>query len=142
VQILDVAPSGAARRCPFRWAYNRQMVSNTKNCWRIPHRPALSVLERDKNCVYCAVQLLERMPARGSRAKAPTWEHIINDARIITKQNIARCCVSCNASKGMQPLQVWLQSSYCGERGITAESVAPIVKQALRLTGKINSRSR
>jgi hypothetical protein len=57
-----------------------------------------------------------------------TWEHIINDARIITRENIARCCASCNASKGAKPLSVWLESAYCKNRGITKDSVADVVR--------------
>src|SRR5690554_7044731 len=56
---------------------------------------------------------------------------IINDARIITRENIALCCCGCNASKGQKPLAVWLQTKYCKDRGITPETVAPVVKQAL-----------
>ena len=38
-------------------------------------------------------------------------EHIVNDARIITRENIARCCFGCNASKGNRGLVAWLQSN-------------------------------
>ena len=61
----------------------------------------------------------------------PTWEHIINDAKIITRENIVLCCRGCNASKGQKQLSVWLQSKYCKERGIAPDTVAPIIKQAI-----------
>jgi hypothetical protein len=60
-----------------------------------------------------------------------TWEHIVNDARIINRENIARCCVSCNSSKGTKEVSEWLESNYCKKRGITKESVAQVVKSAL-----------
>jgi hypothetical protein len=63
-----------------------------------------------------------------------TWEHIINDARIVTRENIALCCAGCNSSKGVKPLELWLESRYCRERGITRDTVAAIVKAALVVT--------
>ena len=101
------------------------------NRWGIPNWLEKEVRERDKHCIYCGVQMLEKMPARGDRKSAATWEHIINDASIVTRENIARCCVACNASKGTKKLSVWLQSNYCKARGITKDSVADIVKRAL-----------
>lgn len=61
----------------------------------------------------------------------PSWEHIVNDEHIITEQNIARCCMSCNASKGARPLEAWLGSPYCQRKGITPQTVAAVVQQAL-----------
>jgi hypothetical protein len=60
-----------------------------------------------------------------------SWEHIVNDARIISAENIARCCMSCNASKGAKDLSKWLQSRYCLRKGITESSVAQVVRDAL-----------
>jgi len=68
-----------------------------------------------------------------SRRDSPSWEHIINDARIITQENIARSCVGCNASKGTKNLFEWLESKYCRTCGITRESVASVVRFALEL---------
>jgi len=101
------------------------------NSWRIPDWLEAEILERDKACVYCGVVLLEKMPPHGSRRTVATWEHIINDARIVTRENIARCCVSCNSSKGAKLLSAWLQSGYCAKKGITAESVSPVVQKAV-----------
>ncbi len=85
-------------------------------------------MERDCHCVYCGLAFALSAPSRGMR---PSWEHIVNDERIVTEQNIARCCMSCNASKGAKPLEVWLESRYCQRKGITRESVAEVVRQAL-----------
>jgi 5-methylcytosine-specific restriction endonuclease McrA len=100
------------------------------NKWKIPDSLEREVIERDRRCVYCGLQFVS--PVTTTRGCAPSWEHIINDARIVTRENIARCCISCNASKGTKELAAWLQSNYCRTRGITAESVAAVVKATLR----------
>lgn len=101
------------------------------NRWNIPAWLEDEVRKRDKVCVYCRVRLEDKARAGGSRNAVATWEHIINDARIITRENIARCCASCNSSKGAKPLAVWITSAYCAKRKITLDSVADVVKQAL-----------
>jgi hypothetical protein len=98
------------------------------NRWNIPDWLSREILERDRRCVYCGVDFTMKS---ASRRDKPSWEHIINDAHIITRENIARCCVGCNASKGTKDLVEWLDSRYCRARGITRESVAPIVRSAL-----------
>ena len=98
------------------------------NKWNIPDWLEKEVRERDKACVYCGIKFT---PIQIARKSAASWEHIINDATIITRENIALCCCSCNASKGQKKLSVWLQSKYCLARGISLATVAPIVKQAL-----------
>ena len=90
------------------------------NRWNIPHWLECEVIERDRCCVYCGEEFAEQSASRRDR---PSWEHIINDARIITLENIARCCIGCNASKGTKNLVEWLQSKYCITHGITGESV-------------------
>ncbi len=103
------------------------------NIWGIPEWLESEVRSRDITCVYCGVQLLHKVPRGRSRKAAATWEHIINDARIVTRENIALCCCGCNASKGQKPLAVWLQSSYCTKHGINPDTVATIVRDALRV---------
>jgi 5-methylcytosine-specific restriction endonuclease McrA len=98
------------------------------NNWNIPDWLEKEVRERDKSCVYCGVDFTL---ANISRKSAASWEHIINDAKIITRENIVLCCCGCNASKNQKQLSVWLQSKYCKERGICADTVAPIIKQAI-----------
>jgi len=102
------------------------------NIWGIPEWLEREVKERDKACVYCGIQMIEKVPQGGQRKTAATWEHIINDAQIITRENIARCCAACNSSKGQRKLAVWIHSPYCVKLGITKDSVAEVVKQALR----------
>jgi hypothetical protein len=98
------------------------------NRWNIPRWLEEEVTARDTQCVYCGVSFIGRAASRGER---PSWEHIVNDAKIITRENIARCCMSCNASKGTKDLVVWLCSRYCVERGISPNSVSPVIKAAL-----------
>lgn len=99
------------------------------NPWGIPNWLEAEVRARDTCCVYCRVIFT---PAKISKRSAASWEHIINDAKIITRENIALCCCGCNASKGQKLLNEWLQTRYCLEKGITRETVAPIIKDALR----------
>ena len=102
------------------------------NEWGIPAWLEREVKQRDKQCVYCGTTMLESPLADGSRKSVATWEHIINDASIVTRENIARCCASCNSSKGTKKLSLWIESSYCKRRGISRDTVADVVKQALR----------
>ena len=102
------------------------------NNWGIPDWLEEEVKVRDKTCVYCGIKMIEKMPPNGSRKAVATWEHIINDARIVTRENIARCCVACNSSKGTKKLSDWIQSTYCKKHGINKDTVAEVVKEALR----------
>ena len=103
------------------------------NPWGIPSWLEKEVRTRDKFCVYCGIKMIEKMPPRGSRKCVATWEHIINDARIVTRENIVRCCVACNSSKGTKRLSDWLESDYCKKRGISKDKVAGVVREALRV---------
>lgn len=99
------------------------------NRWKIPEWLECEFIERDRRCVYCGVPFTSGSASRRDR---PSWEHIINDAHILTRENIARCCIGCNASKGTKRLVDWLDSKYCRTRGITHESVALVVRSVLR----------
>lgn len=101
------------------------------NRWGIPKWLEEEVKKRDKTCVYCGIHLMEGLPASGPRTDVATWEHIINDASIVTRENIARCCVACNSSKGTKQLKEWLTSSYCNKKGISSETVAEVVRKML-----------
>ncbi|MEA3406131.1 MAG: HNH endonuclease [Pseudomonadota bacterium] len=99
------------------------------NKWNIPDWLEKDVRERDKVCVYCSCEFTEYKICRKTSA---SWEHIINDVKIITPENIALCCCGCNASKGQKQLSVWLQTPYCKERGISQDTVAQVVMQAIK----------
>ncbi len=98
------------------------------NRWNIPDGLEREVIARDTCCVYCGKPFVSCEGARRSRA---SWEHIINDARIVTRANIALCCIGCNASKGTKTVELWFSSEYCKLRGISANTVAAVVREAL-----------
>ncbi|HCU01687.1 TPA: HNH endonuclease [Candidatus Nomurabacteria bacterium] len=98
------------------------------NNWNIPEELEKEVRERDKVCVYCGVEF---GISKNNRKTLASWEHIINDAKIITRDNIARCCAACNASKGIKKLSDWVNSKYCKEKGRNKNRVAPVVRDAL-----------
>ena len=97
------------------------------NAWGIPKDIEDLVLERDQRCVYCGCEF------GSERAKKKSWEHIVNDIRITSLDNIALCCVGCNASKGSKDLVTWFNSNNAKKRGITSETIADVVKSALNL---------
>lgn len=101
------------------------------NKWGIPKDVEEFVLKRDLFCVYCGVDFSLNHESRKTK---PTWEHIINDIRISTRENIALCCTSCNASKGAKLLENWLESNYCQKNNISKKTVASVVKNALTST--------
>ena len=101
------------------------------NRWNIPDCLELEVRGRDVCCIYSGVEMLARPTADGRRARVATWEHNINDARIITRENIALCRAACNASKGTKRLGEWLKSTYCKSRGITLDTIARVAVAAL-----------
>lgn len=63
--------------------------------------------------------------------KKRSWEHIINDVTIATMDNIALCCIGCNASKGAKLLTQWLESPGAKRRGISEATLSPVVLAAL-----------
>lgn len=99
------------------------------NKWGIPKEIEEIVINRDLSCVYCRVDFSINHQSRKTK---PTWEHIINDIRISTIENIALCCTSCNASKGAKLLLNWLSSPYCISKQINEKTVSDVVKNALK----------
>jgi hypothetical protein len=106
------------------------------NRWGIPIEVEKHVRNRDSCCVYCGVHFSMDNFSRKARA---SWEHIVNDIRINGADNIALCCMSCNASKGAKPLEAWLQCDYCKKKNITIETVASVVKNAFLNPPKLNN---
>ena len=106
------------------------------NRWNIPAQLEQDVIQRDRYFVYRGIELRATSQPRRSR---PSWEHIVDDARIVSIGNIARCCTSCNASKGAKDISVWLDSSYCKRRGIILASVADVVKRAIEDPPKVKT---
>ena len=104
------------------------------NKWGIPIEVENLVLSRDKSCVYCGVIFTKN---DNSRKTKQSWEHIVNDIRINGADNIALCCMSCNASKGAKLLEIWLESKYCKDKGITKDTVTLVVKEAIENKPKL-----
>lgn len=96
------------------------------NRWGIPEEVERAVLDRDKVCVYCAKPF-----SHENRSSKPSWEHIINDIKIATKENIALCCVGCNASKGAKLLHIWLESDRAKKRGVGRHTLAQVILDAI-----------
>ena len=118
---------------------SNSLLIRTAARWQIDRDLAVEVLARDVRCIYCS----REFSFAGPRASFPSWEHIVNDLTIVNAQNIALCCVGCNASKGRKALEAWLESAYCKERDITLSSMAPIATQALtEVLGAVNDFSR
>ncbi len=57
------------------------------NHWGIPDWLEREVKDRDRTCVYCGTHVIEQMPLRGPRKAVATWEHVINDAKVVTREN-------------------------------------------------------
>jgi len=100
--------------------------------WGIPEWLENEVKDRDKTCVYCGIKMIKKMSPKGPKKTVATWEHIINDANITSRENIALCCAACNASKGAKNLIDWIGSAYCQKKGINKDTVAEIIKNALK----------
>jgi hypothetical protein len=98
------------------------------NRWKIPRALEEEVSARDKACIYCG----GNFAAASKRGQRMSWEHIINDATLVNRENIALCCISCNASKGAKELWAWLESTYCRNRGIHLGTIAPVARAAYR----------
>lgn len=106
-----------------------QLLIRTARRWKIPREVALAVLARDIRCVYCGHGFGE---LQGPRAAWRSWEHIVNDLALVNEDNIALCCVGCNASKGTKTLSAWLNSRYCLTHRIGEQSMAPVALAALK----------
>ena len=106
------------------------LLLRTAAKWKISRELALSVIARDLRCIYCNRDF---GPPQGPRAACPSWEHIVNDQSIVSLENIALCCVGCNASKGTKPLGLWLNTKYCSDRSISRQSIGAVAIASLAL---------
>lgn len=102
------------------------------NRWNIPDWLEREVNERDRNCIYCQIKFRS---SKKTKKSLPTWEHIVNDEKIITSENIARCYFSCNSSKGTKKLSDWLKSDYCKKHRIIQDTVAKVARNILKHKG-------
>jgi hypothetical protein len=98
------------------------------NRWGITKEVEEFVKKRDANCIYCGVEFVSN---NTSAKLSSSWKHIINDIRLNNSDNIALCCRSCNASKGIKKFEDWLQSNYCNNKGINHNNVALVARKYL-----------
>lgn len=92
------------------------------NSYNIPVNIEQKIRTRDKKCVYCGKEF----------ENDKTIEHIDNNIQNINLDNLAICCRSCNASKGKKNVSEWLKSDYCKRKNIATDSVADVIKNALK----------
>jgi len=104
------------------------------NRWGIPKETENFVKNRDLTCVYCGIDFSINHESKKTK---PTWEHIVNDIRISTEENISLCCSSCNASKGNKLLIDWLKGKYCISKGINEKTVAKVIQLAIENPPKL-----
>ncbi len=110
---------------------SQTLLIRTAARWKISRELAIVVIARDARCIYCQVEFEAPFIVRRT---CPSWEHIVNDVSLVGPENIALCCVSCNASKGAQTLKLWLTSTYCRSRHISIASIAEIASKTLEFS--------
>ncbi|MEK7073155.1 MAG: HNH endonuclease [Patescibacteria group bacterium] len=98
------------------------------NNYSIPNWLEEKVRSRDKFCVYCHTELKEYLHTKGTPSDKATFEHIDNDGPP-SEENIAMCCASCNASKGVKKILDWFDSPFCKEKHIGKETVADVIRK-------------
>ena len=105
------------------------------NRYGLPEADVERVRRRDTTCVYCH----KRMATPSPDTKREDWstiEHLNHLPPWNNPETIAICCQSCNASRGNKPMLQWLQSEYCIQRGISAETVArPVLDYIKKFEG-------
>ncbi|MCU4462941.1 HNH endonuclease [Acinetobacter pittii] len=84
------------------------------------------VLERDKDWVHCGCEF-------GTKKSKKVMGTIIHDIKITMLDNIALCCVGFNVSKGNKELSNWLYYENAHKRGITSDTIAEVIRVALKL---------
>lgn len=86
---------------------NIDRIMTRFKAWKIDETLAKQILVRDKVCYYCKNKFDESL--RSTHAEI---EHIDNDAKNISLENIVLCCGHCNRSKGNKQLSDWKNRWY------------------------------
>ena len=97
------------------------------NRYGIPEGALSSIRLRDRQCVYCHKPMVDPS-AGGWRGDWATIEHLNCDPPFDDPSTVAICCGSCNSSRGAKAIRDWLAGAYCRERGITLQTVSPVVR--------------
>jgi len=104
----------------------------------IPQKDLDTVVERDKNCVYCHKTMISPWNSK-NQSDSVTIEHLNHKqdwdsvrTYVSTDQPvpaiIAICCGACNSSRGSKSLYDWFETKYCNENKICYENVSQVVK--------------
>jgi len=71
------------------------------NSWNIPKWLEKEIRERDKVCVYCGKAFTA---TKASRKSSSSWEHIINDAKLVTRKILLFAVVVAMQAKGKKTI--------------------------------------
>jgi len=121
-------------------AWKNKIMNRVKTTW--PSKVDKErIVRRDTVCIYCGKEM--RSGSDIPRTDWPTVEHLnhrsnwdsvgsyMREGKDVT-EIVGICCWSCNASRGALPFPEWFKKPYCVKRGITINSVAPVVKNYLK----------
>jgi len=115
-----------------------------KKYYDIPPDVTDRVRQRDQLCVYCHKKMIWPFDT-SNREDSATLEHLDEVGPGLWKEGLredglAFCCGACNSSRGPKSHLDWFKTSYCRDRGITAETLAEPVRDYLRRRGIKNKR--
>ncbi len=113
------------------------------NQYGIPPSDLDTVVDRDKDCVYCHKTM--NQPSSGAfRGDWATIEHLnhrqdwdsvgsyVSEGKSVPTI-IAICCSSCNSSRGSKSLRDWFRTNYCRDNKISYATVSQIVRDYINM---------
>lgn len=108
------------------------------NQFEIPRDVEERLRARHRVCAYCRGEIKAYLGVMGNRGDKATIEHLnrkgpFHWADGLKENELVICCGRCNSSRGTKKLADWFESPYCQAHGISAATVAPEVKEYLRL---------
>ncbi len=109
-----------------------------KTKYGIPQKDLDTVVERDKDCVYCHKKMINPWNSK-NRMDSVTIEHLNHrqdwdsvGSYIHAKKSVPTiitiCCGACNFSRGSKSLRHWFRTDYCRKNKISYDTVSTIVK--------------
>jgi len=98
-----------------------------KSKYGIPGETLAKIRQRDRNCVYCRVEMPDWKDRKNGSHYA-TIEHVYPPGDDPTW--VFFCCNACNI-RHQVPLREWFKTTYCLERGINEHTVAEPVRRFL-----------
>lgn len=105
------------------------------NKFGIPDDILSEMRQRDVACAYCRKMMVFPY-SRANVADSATIEHLREAGPFhwkdgLVKEDIVICCSACNSSRGQKTHAEWFRCGYCIEHGITANTVAPAIRDYL-----------